>query len=82
VRGDRKLRFPGELFLHRLHNVVRHEGFAVVLANMAVCHKTGFAPQVARKLPTVIVLHDDGVTRASKDFDNGLAMQRHQPANL
>src|SRR5229473_759847 len=82
VHGNRKFRVPGELFLHGVDNVVRHKGFAVVLANVPAGHKAGFAAQVARKLPAVVVLHDDGVPRTSQDFENGFAMQRHQPADL
>src|SRR6266700_5443830 len=82
VHRNGEFRLPGELFLHRLHNVVRHEWFAVVLANVAVRHKTGFAAQVARKLPAVIILHDDGVPRVFENFENGLAMQWDEPANL
>src|SRR5258707_341406 len=72
----------GELLLHCLHDVVRHEGFAIVLANVPVRHKAGFAAQVTRKLATVIVFHDDGVPRVPQNFENGVAMQRHEPANL
>src|SRR5882724_12001149 len=82
VHGNGEFRLPGELLLHGFDNVVRHEGFAVVLANVAVRHKAGFAAQVARKLAAVIVLHDDGVPRVFQNFENGIAMQRHKPANL
>src|ERR1700687_2511413 len=82
VHGNGEFRVPRELFLHGLDNVVRHEGFAVVLANVAAGHKAGFAAQVARKLPAVVVLHDDGALRVFQDFENGFAMQRHEPADL
>src|SRR6266436_4023477 len=65
VHGNGELCVPAELFLHGVDNMVRHERFAVVLANVAAGHKAGFAPQVARKLPAVVVLHDDGVRRIS-----------------
>jgi len=73
---------PGELFLHRLDNVVRHERFAVVLADVAVRDKTGLAAQVARKLAAEIIFDDDGVPRVFQNLKNGFTMQRHEPANL
>src|SRR6266478_8481456 len=82
VHGNGEFRVPRELFLHGVDNVVGHEWFAVVLANVAAGHKAGFAAQVARELPTVVVLHDDGMPRAAQDFENGFAMQRHEPADL
>src|SRR6267378_4210283 len=82
MHGNGDSRLTGELFLHGLHNMVRHEGFAVVLANVAVRHKAGLAAQVARKLAAVIVLHDDGVPGVLQNFENGIAMKRHNPANL
>ena len=54
----------GELFAHRFHNVVRHEGLAIVLADVAVGDEAGFAAQIAGKLAAVVVLDDDGVLRA------------------
>src|SRR5712691_2290055 len=82
VHGNREFYLPGELLLHGLHNVVRHEGFAVVLADVAVGHEAGFAAEVARKLAAVIILHDDGVPRVFQNFENCIAMQGHQPADL
>jgi len=58
--GTVEFRLPGELFFYCLHNMVRHEGFAVVLADVPSA-QAGFAAQVARKLAAIIVLHDDGV---------------------
>src|SRR6266705_5316987 len=55
VHGNGELRSPGELFLHGLDNVVGHEGLAIILANVAVWHKAGFAAQVAGKLAAVVV---------------------------
>src|SRR5271169_4664578 len=82
VHGNGKLRGPRELVLHCVDNVMGHERFAVVLANVPVGHKAGFTAQIARKLAAVVVLDDDGVARASQDFENGFAMQRHEPADL
>src|SRR5207244_2882996 len=55
---------------------------AVVFANVAVRHKAGFAAQVARKLPAVIVLDDDGVPSLPQEFENRFPVQRHEPADL
>src|SRR5438876_5059948 len=69
VRGNGKFRFSAELFLDGFHDVMRHERLAVVFANVAVRHKAGFAAQVARKLPAVIVLDDDGVPSLPQEFE-------------
>src|SRR2546426_446653 len=82
VHGNGELRLPAELFLYGFDNVVRHERLAVVLANVAVGDKAGFAAQVAGKLAAVVVFDDDGVPRAFQDFENGFSMQRHKPADL
>src|SRR5713226_8857567 len=82
VRGNGEFRLPRELFLHRLHDVMRHEGFAVVFTDVALRHETGFTSQIARKLGAVVVLNDDRVPRALQNFENRLAMQGHQPADL
>src|SRR5579871_6814864 len=60
VHRNRQLGSPAHLFFDRLDNVMRHERFAVVLADIAVRHKAGLAPQVARELPAEIILDDDG----------------------
>ena len=65
--GTESLVFAGQLFLHCFHDVVRHERFAVVLADVAVRDEAGFAAQVARELPAVVVLDDDGVAGALQD---------------
>src|SRR6266853_2065837 len=82
VRGNGKFRFPRELFLDRLNDVVRHERFAIVLANVAVRHVAGFAAQITRKLATEVVLDNDGVPRAFQNVENRFAMQRDEPADL
>src|SRR5258708_1984505 len=82
VHGNGEFYVPGELLLHCLHDVMGHERLAVILADVPVRHEARFAAQVARKLPAVIVLHDDGVPRVPQNFENGFAMQWHEPANL
>src|SRR5713101_5864771 len=82
VRGNGKFRFPCELFLHRLDDMVRHERFAIVLANVAVRHVAGFAAQITRKLATEVVLDNDGVPRGFQNVENRFAMQRNEPADL
>src|SRR5690348_15015458 len=82
VHGNREFSAPGKLFLHRPHDVVRHEWFPIVLANVPVRHIAGFAAQVAGKLATVVILDDDCVPRASQNVENRLAVQRDEPADL
>jgi len=76
MHGNGQFRFPSELFLHRFDDVVRHERFAIVLANVAIRHIAGFAAQIACKLATVVVLDDDCVPRAFQNVENRFAMQR------
>jgi hypothetical protein len=64
VHRHRKFCFPRELFFHSFHNVVGHKWLAIVLANVTVGHKAGFAAEVASKLTRVIVLDEDGVPRS------------------
>src|ERR1700745_1403945 len=61
---------------------MRHEGLAVVFANVAVRHKASFAAQVARTLPALVVLYDDGVPSIPQENQNRFPMQRHKPADL
>src|SRR5579864_1314786 len=65
VHGHGKLGFPGQLILHCFHDVMRHEGFAVIFADVAVRDEAGFAAQIACELPAVVVFDDDGVARAA-----------------
>ena len=61
---------------------MRHEGFAVVFADVAIGYKAGFAAQVAGELATVVVLDDDGVPGIFQDGGNGVPMQGNEPADL
>jgi hypothetical protein len=61
VHGNGEFRFAGELVFHRISNMMGHERFSVVLANVAVGHKAGFAAQIACELAAVVVFDDDGV---------------------
>src|SRR6266566_3105086 len=82
VGRNRKFGLPSQLFLHCLHNVVRHERFSIVLADVPVRRVAGFAAQVAGELAAVVVLHYDRVPRAFQNVDNRLAVQRDEPADL
>ena len=57
--GDRELCLPGQLLFDRFDNVMRHERFAVVFADVAVGVEAGLAPEIAGELATVAVLNDD-----------------------
>src|SRR5262245_50140295 len=61
---------------------MRHEGFSVVLANVAVCYETRFAAQIPRKLPTVVIFDNDRMTRAFQNLQNRVAVQWHEPTDL
>ena len=63
--GTESVVLAGQLFFDRFHDVVRHKGLAVVLADVAVGDEAGFAAQVAGELAAEVVLDDDGVLRAS-----------------
>ena len=58
MSGDRNFLFASELLLHCVDDVVRHERFAVVFADVTVRGEPGFGAQIARKLSGVIVLND------------------------
>src|SRR6266849_8598811 len=80
--GDRKFGLPAQLFLHRFDDVVRHEWFAIVLADVSARDVAGFATQITGELAAVVVLYDDRVPRVFQNVKNHLAVQRHEPANL
>ena len=67
VGGDGNFLFASKLILHRVDDVVRHERFAVVFADVTVRGETGFGAEIARKLPGVIVLNDDDLFAPGKD---------------
>jgi hypothetical protein len=66
----------------RFDDVVGHEGFAVVLADVAVGDEAGFAAEVARELAAVVVLDDDGAFGIVELIEDGFAVERNEPANL
>src|SRR5580658_3699996 len=51
VEGNGNFLPAGELLLHRLDNMVGHEGFAVVFADVAVRDDAGLGAKITRKLP-------------------------------
>ena len=71
----------GELLLDGFDDVVGHEGFAIVFADVAVGDEAGFAAQVAGELAAEVVLDDDGVLRVAEDVDDGVAVERDEPAD-
>src|SRR5580765_4190607 len=80
--GYREPRIPGQLFLHRLNDVMRHEWLTIVFSDVSVRDEAGFAAQVAGELSAVVVLHDDAVPRRLENVKDRVAMQRHEPADL
>src|ERR1019366_9231602 len=81
VGRDGELGFTCQLLLDGFDDVVREERLAVVLADVSVGHEAGLAAEVARELSAVIVLDDDGVFGLAEDVDDGVAMQRNEPAD-
>src|SRR2546427_4582709 len=61
---------------------MRHEGFAIVLTDVAVRDIARLASEVARELSAIVVLHDDGVLGRLKDVQNGFSVQRNEPSDL
>ena len=59
--------FAGQLLFHAFDNVVRHERFAVVLADVAVRVEAGLAAEIAGELAAVVVLDDDDVLAAARE---------------
>src|SRR5262252_5648683 len=71
--------FFGQNRLHAIHDVVRHEGLAVVLANVSVGDKACFRTQVASELSAVVVLHDDHAAGFAKLLHDRVRVERDQP---
>ena len=63
------------MFLDGVDDVLREEGFAVVLADVAGGDEAGFAAQVAGELAAEIVLDDDGVERVVEDVEDGVGVE-------
>src|SRR6476660_5559241 len=70
MNRNRKAGLAGQLRFHCFDNVVWHERFTVVLANVTVRGKTGFAPEITGELAALIVLnHDDILTAPENGAD-------------
>ena len=64
--GNGESGLAGQLLLDRFDDVVRHEWFAVVLADVAVRVEAGLAPEIAGELAAVVVLDDDDILAAAR----------------
>src|SRR5919197_5070310 len=49
------LRCAGQNRFDTVHDMMRHEGLAVVFPNMAVSSDAGFEPQITRELAAIII---------------------------
>src|SRR4029079_17478404 len=58
---------------------MRHERFAVILADVTVRGETGFAPEITGELATLIVLNQDHVLAAPENGADFRRMQRNNP---
>src|SRR5947199_349643 len=61
---------------------MRHERFAIVLADVAIRDIARLTSEVARELSAVVVFHDDGVLRKLEDVQNSFPVQRNEPPDL
>src|SRR5207237_5848621 len=61
---------------------MRHERFAIVLADVAVRDVACFASEVAGELSAIVVLDDDGELRSLQDVQNAFPMKRNKPSDL
>jgi len=76
---NRKPGLAGQLRFHCFDNVVRHERFAVVLADVAVPGEASFAPKIAGELAALIVLNHDDILTAPENGADFRRVQRHDP---
>jgi len=65
---DGKTGLAGQLRFHCFDNVVRHERFAVVLADVTMRIETGFAPEITCELATLIVLNQDHILACAGEW--------------
>src|SRR5215467_2566514 len=82
MRRNRKLGLAGQLLLYCFDDVMRHERLPIVFSNVSLGYETGLTAKVARKLPAVVVLDNDGMSRIFKQVQDRVAVQRHQPPDL
>ena len=61
VDGDREPCLAGQLIFDRFDNVMRHERFAVVLADVALRVEAGLAPEITGELAAVAVLDNNDI---------------------
>ena len=78
---DRQPRLTGQLRFDCFDNVVRHERFAVILADVTVRIETGFAPKISRELTALIVFNKNHILAAPEDGADLVRMERHDPFN-
>src|SRR5262249_43752207 len=78
---NRKAGLAGQLRFYRFDNVVWHERFAVVLADVTGRSETGFAPKIPGELATLIVLNQDDILNAPENGADLRRVQRHNPFN-
>src|SRR6202011_6001098 len=63
-------------------NVMWHERFAVVLANVAVRVEAGLAPEITGELTAVGVLYDDNMLALREDATDLGSVERNNPFDL
>ena len=82
VDGHREPGLAGQLLFDRFDNVMRHERFAVVLADVAVRVEAGLAPEVTGELAAVVVLDNDDLLAAREDAADLRGVERDDPFDV
>src|SRR5207245_1071501 len=82
VDGDGEPAFAGQLFLHAVDEVVRHEWFAVVFADVPVRGRAGLGAQVTGELAAVIVFDDNHPLALRKNTRHHVGVERDNPLDV
>src|SRR5204863_9200166 len=77
-----KPRFPGQLVFDSFDDVMRHEWFAVVLANVTGRVETGLASEIAGELAAIAVLDDDDMLAPRKDAGDLSGVEWNNPLDV
>jgi len=80
--GTESRLLPAKLFLHGVDEVVRHERFAVVFADVPVRGRAGLGAQVTGELAAVIILDDDDPLALRKNTRHHVGVERHNPLDV
>ena len=74
VRWYGEISLACKLFFHCFDDMVGQEWLAIILSNVSVGYKAGFAAQIACELTAVVVLDDDCVPRTLEQAEDRISM--------